>query len=78
LTIVKIRGNNSIRTGTFLYVVDGVPLDGRAPRPTFSSNSLHNPAGDALTYINPNEIASVDVLKDAICFAIYGSRGRMV
>ncbi|HEY9341264.1 MAG TPA: carboxypeptidase-like regulatory domain-containing protein, partial [Hanamia sp.] len=37
ITIVKIRGNNSIRTGnTPLYVVDGVPLDGRSPRPSFN------------------------------------------
>jgi len=77
LTIVKIRGNNSIRTGnTPLYVVDGVPLDGRSPRPGFNSNSIGTtPAGDPLTFINPNEIASVDVLKDASASAIYGSRG---
>jgi iron complex outermembrane receptor protein len=77
LTIVKIRGNNSIRTGnTPLYVVDGIPLDGRTPRPGFSSNSVGtSPPSDPLTFINPNEIASVDVLKDASASAIYGSRG---
>ncbi len=77
LTIVKIRGNNSIRTGnTPLYVVDGVPLDGRTPRPGFSSNSVGtSPASDPLTFINPNEIAEVQVLKDASASAIYGSRG---
>ncbi|MGN6163560.1 MAG: SusC/RagA family TonB-linked outer membrane protein, partial [Flavisolibacter sp.] len=77
LTIVKIRGNNSIRTGnTPLYVVDGVPLDGRSPRPGFSAPGVGTtPASDPLTFINPNEIASVDVLKDASASAIYGSRG---
>lgn len=77
LTIVKIRGNNSIRTGnTPLYVVDGVPLDGRTPRPGFSSNSVGtSPPADPLTFINPNEISNVEVLKDASAAAIYGSRG---
>src|SRR5215213_9123547 len=63
LTIVKIRGNNSIRTGnTPLYVVDGVPLDGRTPRPGFSSSVGASPPADPLLFINPNEIASVEVL----------------
>lgn len=77
LTVVKIRGNNSIRTGnTPLYVVDGIPLDGRTPRPGFTSNSVGtSPPSDPLTFINPNEISSVDVLKDASASAIYGSRG---
>ncbi|HTD94419.1 MAG TPA: SusC/RagA family TonB-linked outer membrane protein [Chitinophagaceae bacterium] len=77
ITIVKIRGNNSIRAGNNpLYVVDGVPLDGRSPRPSFSSASVGTtPGGDPLTFINPSEIASIDVLKDASASAIYGSRG---
>ena len=77
LTIVKIRGNNSIRTGNSpLYVVDGIPLDGRSARPGFSTGSVGtSPPSDPLTFINPNEIAQVDVLKDASASAIYGSRG---
>lgn len=76
LTIVRIRGNNSIRTGnTPLYVVDGVPLDGRTPRPGFASSVGASPPADPLLFINPNEIASVEVLKDASASAIYGSRG---
>jgi TonB-linked SusC/RagA family outer membrane protein len=77
-TIVKIRGNNSIRAGTNpLYVVDGVPLDGRSARPTFSGVSgLGNlPDANPLTYLNPADIESVAVLKDASASAIYGSRG---
>ena len=85
-TVVKIRGNNSIRSGNDpLYVVDGVPLDGRAPIPNIQSSAANPPPGvsglgnlpgaDPLIYINPNDIASVDVLKDASAAAIYGSRG---
>lgn len=75
-TTIKIRGNNSIRASNNpLYVVDGVPLDGRTARPnlgtTFGSGVETNP----LLYINPNDIASIDVLKDASSAAIYGSRG---
>jgi TonB-dependent starch-binding outer membrane protein SusC len=77
LTVVKIRGNNSIRTGnTPLYVVDGVILDGRSPRPSFAPSGVGTtPASDPLTFINPNEIQEVQVLKDASASAIYGSRG---
>lgn len=77
ITIVKIRGNNSIRAGnTPLYVVDGVPLDGRSPRPGFNASGVgQTPGGDPLTFINPSEVASIDVLKDASASAIYGSRG---
>ena len=77
-TVVQIRGNNSIRTGnTPLYVVDGIPLDGRSARPGVLNNSGvgTTPGGNPLTYINPSDIASVDVLKDASAAAIYGSRG---
>ena len=76
-TTVKIRGNNSIRAvNNPLYVVDGVPLDGRSARPNFGNNVFGGtPDGNALTYINPSDIASIDVLKDASSAAIYGSRG---
>lgn len=76
LTIVRIRGNNSIRSGNNpLYVVDGLPLDGRTARPSFSATVGTSPPADPLTFINPNEIAQVDILKDASASAIYGSRG---
>jgi len=77
-TVVKIRGNNSIRSGnTPLYVIDGVPLDGRSPRPGLLSNSAIGTSPDVnpLNFINPYDIASIDVLKDASASAIYGSRG---
>ena len=77
ITIVKIRGNNSIRSGNNpLYVVDGVPLDGRSARPDFNASGVgQTPGGDPLTFIDPTNIASIDVLKDASASAIYGSRG---
>lgn len=77
-TVVKIRGNNSIRTGnTPLYVIDGVPLDGRSPRPGLYNNSGLGTSPDInpLNFINPADIASIDILKDASASAIYGSRG---
>ena len=73
---VKIRGNNSIRSGANpLYVVDGVPLDGRTAKASSVSTSIgavenSNP----LNFINPTDIASIEVLKDASSAAIYGSR----
>ncbi|HRI20404.1 MAG TPA: SusC/RagA family TonB-linked outer membrane protein, partial [Panacibacter sp.] len=77
-TVVKIRGNNSIRSGnTPLYVIDGLPLDGRSPRPGLFNNSGlgTSPSINPLNFINPADIASIDVLKDASASAIYGSRG---
>ncbi|MFL5789203.1 MAG: SusC/RagA family TonB-linked outer membrane protein [Flavisolibacter sp.] len=77
-TVVKIRGNNSIRSGnTPLYVVDGIPLDGRSPRPGLANGTGlgTSPTVNPLNFINPYDIASIDVLKDASAAAIYGSRG---
>ena len=65
-TNVRIRGFSSINTSNNpLYVVDGVIL----PVGTQTNNS------NAIDYINPNDIASVEVLKDASATAIYGARG---
>jgi iron complex outermembrane receptor protein len=76
-TTVRIRGNASVRSGAQpLYVVDGVPLDGRSARPALSARGIGTTAGsNPLNFINPNDIASMDVLKDASATAIYGSRG---
>jgi TonB-dependent starch-binding outer membrane protein SusC len=80
-TTIKIRGNSSIRASNNpLYVVDGVPLDGRTARPSINlgANGLGfgtTPESNPLLFINPNDIAQVDVLKDASSAAIYGSRG---
>jgi TonB-linked SusC/RagA family outer membrane protein len=66
--VFRIRGTNSISLSSYpLIVVDGVP----SPTGDFSSTSS---AGNALASINPNDIESVDIAKDAASTAIYGSR----
>jgi len=52
-------------------------LDGRSPRPGLNNNSGLGTSPDVnpLNFINPYDIASIDVLKDASASAIYGSRG---
>lgn len=74
---VKIRGNNSIRSGANpLYVVDGIPLDGRTAKAGLVSTDLGNIASsNPLNFLNPSDIASIEVLKDASSAAIYGARG---
>ncbi len=70
---VRIRGVNSISNSSQpLFVVDGVPLNNRTNVNVFNSGdgTRYNPMAD----INPNDIASMEVLKDAAASAIYGSR----
>lgn len=68
---VRIRGNSSILgSNDPLYVVDGVPLDGGG-----SAEGLQGVVASPLTIINPSDIESLEVLKDASATAIYGSRG---
>ena len=74
-TTVKIRGNSSIRAGNNpLFVLDGIPLSGTSARPG-GSGGFSTDGGNPLTYLNPGDIASIDILKDASATAIYGSRG---
>lgn len=64
---VMVRGTNSIFSETEpLWVIDGIPI----ANPTNGFNGS-NP----LSMINPNDIASFEILKDAAATAIYGSRG---
>ncbi|MBX2962914.1 MAG: SusC/RagA family TonB-linked outer membrane protein [Cyclobacteriaceae bacterium] len=72
----RIRGTNSIRSNNNpLFVVDGVPLAGGvqpgAADVGFGTNQDTNP----LNFINPSDIESFSILKDASATAIYGSRG---
>lgn len=73
---VKIRGQNSLRaTGNDpLYVIDGVPYSTETIGSNNTSTALAAPASP-LTNINPSDIESIEVLKDADATAIYGSRG---
>lgn len=62
---VRVRGTGSISAGNEpLYVVDGFPIEG-------AYNRDLNP----LATLNPNDIESIQILKDASSAAIYGSRG---
>ena len=75
-TTIRIRGSSSIRSGNQpLFVLDGVPLSGGSARPGGAGNSAANDGGNPLNYLNPNDIASIEILKDASATAIYGSRG---
>lgn len=73
---IQIRGQNSLRAegNSPLYLIDGVPYSSEVlgnSRTTSVLPSLANP----LNSINPDDIASIEVLKDADATAIYGSRG---
>lgn len=76
-TTVRIRGNSSIRAGNEpLFVVDGVQLTGNSTKPGTNVGDLGaTPSSNPLNYLNPNDIESIQVLKDASATAIYGSRG---
>ncbi|MCH5715202.1 TonB-dependent receptor plug domain-containing protein [Niabella hibiscisoli] len=72
---VRIRGNSSIRASNNpLFVLDGVPMSGNSPLPE-GRGDFSSDRGNPLTYLNPGDIASMDILKDASATAIYGSRG---
>jgi TonB-linked SusC/RagA family outer membrane protein len=71
---IKVRGIGSIaRSNEPLYVIDGVPLDN-----TQISNPQTGSSGDRInpmSNINPDDIESIEVLKDPASCAIYGARG---
>lgn len=73
---VLLRGQGSIAAGTDpLYVVDGVPFTS-SPLNTISADLVNiNGPVSPLNSINPADIESIEVLKDAEATAIYGSRG---
>jgi TonB-dependent starch-binding outer membrane protein SusC len=78
---IRIQGQNSINDGNNepLIVVDGVQYPGVLPV-TGSGNSILGTSGgggrgNPLNYINPSDIGSIEVLKDADATAIYGSLG---
>ncbi|UBM59033.1 TonB-dependent receptor [Marinilongibacter aquaticus] len=63
---ITVRGPGGVRTGsTPLFVIDGFALD----------NSSAGGATNPLAFLNPADIESIDILKDASATAIYGSRG---
>ena len=76
---VVIRGRNTISGNTYpLYIVDGVPFDGRPvnQRQLDGTTTYAGATGvlSPLININPSDIESVEILKDADATSIYGSR----
>ncbi|MCF8277722.1 MAG: TonB-dependent receptor [Flavobacteriales bacterium] len=68
---INVRGTNSIAAGSQpLIVVDGIPIT----TGSFDPGNLGS-SSNALSDLNPNDIESVEVLKDAAATSIYGSRG---
>ena len=73
---INIRGTSSIRGNNDpLYVVDGVPLDNGGTSGTASGVEGSSTPKNPLLFLNPNDIESISILKDASSAAIYGSRG---
>ena len=73
-TSIRIRGTSSINGNNEpLYVIDGIPVISDAA--SFSTGATQNPALNPLTNINPNDIESIEILKDASATSIYGARG---
>jgi TonB-linked SusC/RagA family outer membrane protein len=76
---ITIRGTGSISAGNSpLYVIDGVPITtNRNLQSDIGSQrgSFQPPSANPLATINPKDIESIEVLKDASAAAIYGSRG---
>ncbi|WNI34770.1 SusC/RagA family TonB-linked outer membrane protein [Chryseobacterium sp. SG20098] len=73
---IQIRGKNSIRRegNEPLYIIDGVPQASETPS-LYSNKILPWSSINPLNAINPNDIESFEILKDADATAIYGSRG---
>ncbi|MGN0188851.1 MAG: SusC/RagA family TonB-linked outer membrane protein, partial [Candidatus Cryptobacteroides sp.] len=72
---IKIRGNNSINAGTTpLFVIDGMQVDVSSSE-VATTASTGTGTFDPLSFLNPNDIESIEVLKDATATAIYGARG---
>ncbi|MEO6540611.1 MAG: SusC/RagA family TonB-linked outer membrane protein, partial [Ferruginibacter sp.] len=85
-TSIRIRGGNSLNgTNEPLFVIDGFPIindnDAYAPggplglTNTLSGNLAQGNSNGSLNWLNPADIQSVEILKDASATAIYGSRG---
>ncbi|HEU5209357.1 MAG TPA: SusC/RagA family TonB-linked outer membrane protein [Longimicrobiales bacterium] len=73
---VRVRGVGSITAGSEpLYVVDGIPLFNDAAGLDLTGFANSGRSANTLASLNPNDVESIVVLKDAASTAIYGSRG---
>ena len=71
---IRVRGIGTTGDNTPLYVIDGVPLDNDLSDALGTTSDYEQPT-NPLASIDPDDIESVQVLKDAASTAIYGSRG---
>lgn len=74
---ISIRGASSVNAGTGpLYVIDGLPINNSPAITATGANYVATPSPrDPLSSINPSDIESIEILKDASATAIYGARG---
>lgn len=71
-TSIRIRGTSSVMgTNEPLYVIDGIPVISSGA----SSGAMNTPPLNPMALMNPNDVESIEVLKDASATAIYGARG---
>ena len=74
-SIIRIRGGNSITGGNEpLYVIDGFIVY-NDPASNRTGNAKNDATLDPLSFLNPSDIESIEVLKDVSATAIYGTRG---
>lgn len=74
---INIRGYTSPFSGSDnnpLFVIDGVPIQTN-PTTIYTDKTVYTEVQNPLLSINPNDIETIDILKDAAATAIYGSRG---
>ncbi|MBW1655580.1 SusC/RagA family TonB-linked outer membrane protein [Flavobacterium quisquiliarum] len=73
---ITIRGARSISASNApLYVVDGIPLNSRLVTDASTGKISVDANSGGIDFLNPTDIETIDVLKDASATAIYGSRG---
>ncbi|SEQ66031.1 SusC/RagA family TonB-linked outer membrane protein [Neolewinella agarilytica] len=74
---IRVRGIGSTLTAEPLYVIDGIPVvnDNSVSRSQYDGVEGNVQASNTLNTINPNDIESIEILKDASATAIYGARG---
>ena len=69
---IRLRGTTSINAGNDpLYIIDGVPINSQPLQTISNGGQTINPISD----LNPDDIESIEILKDANATAIYGARG---
>ena len=73
---ITIRGARSISASNSpLYVVDGIPMNTRLVTDSSTGKISVDPNSGGIDFLNPTDIETIDILKDASATAIYGSRG---